>query len=280
MPASRAPLCAIGPPSARARDRALARTRGRSCGGGRPTTWPCAHVLVPSPQTAAPAAGLRRPAREADRRPAGVRRGSGWPPAADPPLILSVGIAQPRKGHDVLIDALSRLRDLAWQAEIVGRSATARMPDGLATAAEALDGRVAADRGGRRPDAARSIRAATLLRARDPLRGVWHGLRRGAAARSAHRVLRAGAVPDTVPANAGLLVPPDDPEAFADALRRVLTEPSLRERLRGGFGRGRPRASRLGGYRGNRRSSPRPTAGADPHLTRMTRFLSPRACPR
>ena len=42
---------------------------------------------------------------------------------------------------------------------------------------------------------------------------------------------RAGAIPETVPAQAGLLVPPGDPAALARALRRVIAEPALAARL-------------------------------------------------
>jgi glycosyltransferase involved in cell wall biosynthesis len=45
---------------------------------------------------------------------------------------------------------------------------------------------------------------------------------------------RAGAVPDTVPAGAGVLVPPDDADALAAVLRRLIEGPAERERLAAG----------------------------------------------
>ena len=41
----------------------------------------------------------------------------------------------------------------------------------------------------------------------------------------------AGAIPDTVPQGAGLLVPPCDVDALARALRRVIADTDLRRRL-------------------------------------------------
>ena len=45
---------------------------------------------------------------------------------------------------------------------------------------------------------------------------------------------RVGAIPDLVPPDAGLLVPVDDPDAMATALRKVLTDPAGRARLAAG----------------------------------------------
>jgi len=41
----------------------------------------------------------------------------------------------------------------------------------------------------------------------------------------------AGAIPETVPAGAGVLVPPDDVDALAGALRRLIADPAARENL-------------------------------------------------
>jgi glycosyltransferase involved in cell wall biosynthesis len=44
----------------------------------------------------------------------------------------------------------------------------------------------------------------------------------------------AGAIPETVPAGAGVLVAPDDVDALAAALRRLIENPDERERLAAG----------------------------------------------
>ena len=154
----------------------------------------------------------------------------------DPPLILSVGLLHPRKGHDVLIRALAAVADLPWQAVIAGA------PQDAAHAADLR--RLAADSGlaGRvtlpglvSEDAlARLYARASVFALATRYEGYGIVLGEAMAAGLPVVATRAGAVPDTLPRGAGLLVPPDSPQAFADALRRVLGAPGLRARLAAG----------------------------------------------
>lgn len=187
------------------------------------------HVLVPSPHTRqilmdrydVPAAMITI-ARPGVERPALARA------PALPPLILSVGILHPRKGHDILIRALAQLPDLDWQAVIVGnpwdRDHAAALHRQVAASPVAgritLAGRVPQDRLERLYAQAHLFALAT--------RYEGHGLVLDeAVARGLPIVSCAtGAVPDTVPQGAGLLVPPGDADAFAAALRLALGDPA------------------------------------------------------
>ncbi|MTD98855.1 glycosyltransferase [Paracoccus sp. YIM 132242] len=192
------------------------------------------HVLVPSPHT-------RRilvqqyhvaPARITIARP-GVDRPRLPAAPVSPPLILSVGILHPRKGHDILIEALSRLTDLDWRAVIVGNPWDAAHAQALASQAAAspaaaritLAGQVA-------PDLLERLYAqATVFALATRYEG--HGLVFDEALVRGLPVVSCdtGAVPDTVPPPAGLLVPPDNASAFAGALRRVLEDHALRDAM-------------------------------------------------
>lgn len=192
------------------------------------------HVLVPSPHT-------RRilierydvaPARITVARP-GVDRPRLPAAPASPPLILSVGILHPRKGHDILIDALSRLMDLDWQAVIAGNSWDA-------VHADALTRQVAASPAAPRIALAGQVAPGALERLYSQAavfalatRYEGHGLVFDEAMVRGLPVVSCatGAVPDTVPPAAGLLVLPDDPEGFAAALRRVVEDGALRRAL-------------------------------------------------
>lgn len=185
------------------------------------------HVLVPSPHTKAI---LIRDYGVAERSITIAPPGSdpALRPSAPvtPPLILSVGILHPRKGHDVLIAALAHLADLRWQAVIVGsdwdRAHAAALAGQLTGSPVSgrvhLAGRVSADR----LDQLYSEATIFALATRYEGYGIVfdEALLRGLPIVSC----AVGAVPETVPAAAGLLVPPDDPHALARALRQLLTD--------------------------------------------------------
>ncbi|MCA8879373.1 MAG: glycosyltransferase family 4 protein [Rhodobacteraceae bacterium] len=193
-----------------------------------------AHVLVPSPHTAQV---LQRdygvpPDRITVALP-GVDRPVGAQAPEIPPLVLSVGLLARRKGHDVLIRALARIADLDWRAVIVGRNHEPGMVEELAALVDesglacrvTLAGEVSAAR------LAALYRHATLF----ALASRYEGYGMAFAEAMIHGLpvvaCRTGAVADTVPATAGLLVPPDDAAAFSGALRRVLADDDLRRSL-------------------------------------------------
>ena len=191
------------------------------------------HVLVPSPSTAALLEQSYdvAPERITIARP-GTQRPAQDPAPMDPPLILSVGIQHPRKGHDILLNALARITDLDWTAVIVGKAHDAAHAAELSSliARLGLGDRVRLT--GFLPDdeLAAFYRAASIFALATRFEG--YGLVFDEALAHGLPIVscRTGAVPDTVPEDAGILVPPDDGAAFADALAELLTVPGQRAR--------------------------------------------------
>jgi glycosyltransferase involved in cell wall biosynthesis len=152
---------------------------------------------------------------------------SGPRQAKGPLNLLAVGAVVQRKGYDVLIEALARLTDLDWQLEIVGDCTRDRDVAGaLATRLVVLRltprvrlaGAVAADELDRR------YRAADLF----VLASRYEGYGMAFADAISHGLpvvgTKAGAIPETVPEGAGVLVPPDDVVALAAALRSMISD--------------------------------------------------------
>jgi glycosyltransferase involved in cell wall biosynthesis len=148
--------------------------------------------------------------------------------------LLSVGAVVPRKGFDVLIAALATLIDLPWRLAIAGdrtrdRNATARLDTDIAC--YALGDRIAA-LGAVSPERLAALYAEADLFV---LASRFEGYGMAYAEAIAHGLpvigSTAGAIPDTVPPDAGLLVAPGDVEALAEALRRVIGDAALRRRL-------------------------------------------------
>jgi glycosyltransferase involved in cell wall biosynthesis len=150
------------------------------------------------------------------------------------PHLLSVGSVVPRKGFDVLVAALARLVELPWRLTIAGD--LTRDPNeaaklhasisqhGLASRIEAL-GAVSPER------LAALYSNADLFVLASRFEG--YGMAYAEALSRGLPVVgtTAGAIPDTVPHEAGLLVPPGDVIALAEALCSVVADAGLRHRM-------------------------------------------------
>lgn len=148
--------------------------------------------------------------------------------------LVSVGAVVARKGYDVLIAALATLTDLPWRLTIAGD----RSRDGVAVAQ--LDSDIARYRLSERvtvlgavpPEQVETIYAGADLFA---LASRFEGYGMAFAEAIAHGLpvvaTTAGAIPDTVPSGAGILVPPDDVDGLAAALRRLIEHPQQRQAM-------------------------------------------------
>lgn len=150
------------------------------------------------------------------------------------PTILTVATITPRKDHATLVAALHAVRDRPWQAVFVGDDKR----DADCTAA--LHRQVARMGLTERIVFAGAVTPLAVLDRyleADLFALVSHHEGYGMAfaeALSAGLPIIAGdggAVSETVPAEAGLLVPPGDVEATAAALARLLDDPALRRRM-------------------------------------------------
>jgi glycosyltransferase involved in cell wall biosynthesis len=148
------------------------------------------------------------------------------------PHILSVGSLTRRKGHDVLLRALARLRHLSWRATIIGSPdldpLTAKE---LAALCEDLSLTDRVTLAGEQPDVRAEMTRADIF----VLASRYEGYGMVFAEALAHGLpvvgCRAGAVPDVVPQDAGFLVAVDDIAALADAIGRLVADGPLRETM-------------------------------------------------
>ena len=144
------------------------------------------------------------------------------------PALLCVAAVNPRKGQDVLVEALRTVEDLDWSCTCVGSTARG-VPAGPGRV------RFAGPRTGADLDAAYAAADLLVLPSRAETYGmvVTEALARGIPVLGTRvdGVPEAlGAAPDgTVP---GTLVPPGDPAALAAAIRAWLTDADLRRRWR------------------------------------------------
>jgi glycosyltransferase involved in cell wall biosynthesis len=148
--------------------------------------------------------------------------------------LLSVGAIVPRKGFHVLVAALAELTDLPWRLTIAGDLTRDR------NTATQLEADIARHGLGERIAVLGVVspqRLAMLYAEADifVLASHFEGYGMAYAEAVAYGLpvigSNAGAIPDTVPQDAALLVAPGDVSAFAQALRRVIEDEDLRQRL-------------------------------------------------
>jgi glycosyltransferase involved in cell wall biosynthesis len=153
-------------------------------------------------------------------------------PRRDTVELLAVGAVVPRKGYDVLVDALAGLADLDWRLAIAGDCTRDRV------AANRLAAQIAARGLGTRVRMLGAVgedELAALHGGADVFvlasRHEGYGMAFAAAVSHGLPVVgtSAGAIPETVPPGAGILVPPDDAAALASALRAMICDPDRRE---------------------------------------------------
>ena len=165
--------------------------------------------------------------------PGPLARGSG----SATPGLLCVASLTPRKGHAVLLDALSDIRDRRWHLTCVG--SVKHSPQTAAALREQLARLGLGDRvslvGEVAPEALEQFFGrADLFVLPSLLEGYGMVLTEALARGLPVISTTAGAIPDTVPAEAGLLVPPGDRRALAAALGRFLDDDATREGLAAG----------------------------------------------
>ncbi len=150
------------------------------------------------------------------------------PPApGDGPLIVAVGELIPRKGYDVLLEALVRLRRTGHPKTclaIVGDGAARGELEGMA-ARLGLAGAVRMTGHLGREDLRRLLHRAGVFAMASRQEGMPLALLEAMAAGLPVVATRVGAIPEVVTPACGRLVPVDDPAALAAALAAVLSAP-------------------------------------------------------
>jgi glycosyltransferase involved in cell wall biosynthesis len=148
--------------------------------------------------------------------------------------LLAVGAIVPRKGFDVLIGALATLTDLLWQLTIAGdrgRDPKAAAQLDADIVRFGLGGRVAVLGAVSHERLAEFYAGADLFALASRYEGYGMVFSEAIAYGLPIIATTAGAIPETVPARAGILVAPDDAIALAAALRRAIENPEERGRM-------------------------------------------------
>nr|WP_299245485.1 glycosyltransferase family 4 protein [uncultured Halomonas sp.] len=151
--------------------------------------------------------------------------------------LLCVATLIPRKGQDVLIDALARLREYDWQCDLVGaldrdprftKTVTGLIHDHGLEARIRLLGEQSEDTLGQ------AYHNADLFVLPSFYEGYGMVISEALARGLPVITTSGGALAHTLPETAGLSVPPRDTQALTQALKRWFDEPELRKQLRQG----------------------------------------------
>lgn len=194
-----------------------------------------AHILVTSPHTAgtlvedfsAPPAKISVALPGTD--PAARARGLGTPLT-----LLAVGSIIPRKGFDILVEALAGLDDLDWRLNIVGShehapATTLALRERVASLGLAPRVEFAGERSS---NALSDLYVgADIFVSSSHYEGYGMALAEALARGLPIVMTKGGAAGETVPDAAALKVPPGDIPALRSALRLAMTDRGLRLRL-------------------------------------------------
>ncbi len=194
------------------------------------------HMIVSSPHTAARLADFdvergRISVAEPGVDPAPLAEGSRGPGLG----LFCAASLTPRKGHAVLIEALARLQHRAWRLICAGSKtrddATAQRVQKLSRDL-GIDGRIDFVGEVEGTELNRHYRCSDLFVLASFHEGYGMVITEAIARGLPVVATAAGAVPDTLPEGAGILVPPGDPEALAAALARLIDAPDELARLK------------------------------------------------
>lgn len=182
-----------------------------------------------------------------------VAPGTSAPPSgrtrtAGPLRVLCVATLTPRKGHLALLAALAPLRHMAWTLHCVGSATrdlrTAEAVRASITALQLQD-RVLLHGEVDEATLAAHFAAADIFVLASEHEGYGMALAEALAQGLPIVSTTAGAIAETVPRDAALLVPPGDTQALQSALAQVLGDATTREDLAAGA---RAAAARLPGW--------------------------------
>ena len=149
-----------------------------------------------------------------------------------PPKLLTCASLTQRKGHDVLIDALSQLKHLSWTARFVGDKKLD--PDWTSSLKKKVHASHLRDRVefvGTVENLSNEYQDADIFILPSRFEGYGMVLSEALAHGLPIVSTSAGAIPDVVPESAGILVAPNNYSELAIALKKIIMDQNLRMKM-------------------------------------------------